>query len=149
MLQHCKTLEQRCEQYQKAQIKGRAELTTLSAATATASSVHQNNVTLHNTKCTRCGYKHPHDNCPAKGKGCYNCHGLNHYTALCRCSKQRKTALSGPLADPSIGNIAKADKVVIPLASTDSHATEAPVLPTHIEHHISQEDREALLDLSK
>ena len=27
LLQHCKTLEQRCEQYQKAQIKGRAELT--------------------------------------------------------------------------------------------------------------------------
>ena len=40
LLQHCKTLEQRCEQYQKAQIKGRAELTSLSAATATASLVH-------------------------------------------------------------------------------------------------------------
>ena len=49
LLQHCKTLEQRCEQYQKAQIKGRAELTTLSAETATASSVHQDNITLHNT----------------------------------------------------------------------------------------------------
>ena len=34
LLQHCKTLEQRCEQYQKAQIKGRAELTTLSAASS-------------------------------------------------------------------------------------------------------------------
>ena len=44
-------LEQQCEQFQKAQIKGRAELTTLSAATATASSVHQDNVTLHNTQC--------------------------------------------------------------------------------------------------
>ena len=92
LLQHCKTLDQRCEQYQKAQIKGRAELTTLSAATARASSVHQDNVTLHNTQCTRCGYKHPLDNCPAKGKECYNCHGLNHYTALCRCPKQRKNS---------------------------------------------------------
>ena len=92
LLQHCKTLEQRCEQYQKAQIKGRAELTTLSAATATASSVHQDNVTLHNTQCTRCGYKHPRDNCPAKGKECYNCHGLNHYTVLCRHPKQRKNS---------------------------------------------------------
>ena len=81
LLQHCKTLEQRCEQYQKAQIKGRAVLTTLSAATASASSVHQDIVTLHNTQCTRCGYKHPHDNCQAKGKECYNCHGLSHYTA--------------------------------------------------------------------
>ena len=57
---------------------------------APQSSVHQDNVTLHNTQCTRCGYKHPHDNCLAKGKECYNCHGLNHYTALCRCPKQRK-----------------------------------------------------------
>ena len=47
LLQYCKTLEQRCEQYQKAQIKGRAELTTLSAATATASSVHQDNVSSY------------------------------------------------------------------------------------------------------
>ena len=92
LLQHCKTLEQRCEQYQKAQSKGRAELTTLSAATATASSVHQDNVTIHNTQCTGCGYKHPCDNCPAKGKECYNCHWLNHYTALCRCPKQRKNS---------------------------------------------------------
>ena len=76
-------------------------LETLSAATTTASSVHQDNVTLHNTQCTRCGYKHPCDNCPAKGKKCYNFHGLNHYTALCRCPKQRKTnpfrATSRPL----------------------------------------------------
>ena len=85
-------LEQQCEQFHKAQIKGRAELRTLSAATATASSVHQYNVTLHNSQCTRCGYKHPHDNHPAKDKECYNLHGLNHYTTLCRCPKQRKNS---------------------------------------------------------
>ena len=39
--------------------------------------------------------------------------------------------------------------VVIPLASTDSPATEAPVLPTHEDHLISQEDIEALLVLNK
>ena len=60
-----------------------------------------------------------------------------------------KTALSGPLADLTIGNIAKADKVVILLASTGSHTIEAPVLPTPVDHHISLEDKEALLDLSK
>ena len=69
-------------------------------------------------------------------------------TALCRHPKQRKTALSGPLADPTIGNIAKTDKVVISLTSTGSPATEAPVLPTHVDHLISQEDREALLDFN-
>ena len=113
------------------------------------SSVYQDNVTLHNSQCTRCGYKHPHDNCPAKGKEYYNCHGRNHYTALCRHPKQRKIALSRPLADPAIENIAKADKVVILPANTGSPTTEAPVLPTHVDHYISQEDREALLDLSK
>ena len=91
LLQHCKMLEQRCEQFQKAQIRGRAELTTLSAATATASSVHQDNITLHQIQCNRCGYRHPRDNCPAKGKECYNCHGMNHYTALCRRPKQNKS----------------------------------------------------------
>ena len=39
--------------------------------------------------------------------------------------------------------------VVIPLASTGSPITEAPVLPTHVDHLISQEDIEALLDLIK
>ena len=86
----------------------------------------------------------------AEGKECYNCYGLNHYTALCRHPKQRKkTALSGPLADPTIGNIPKADMVVIPPASTGSCTTEVPVLPTHKDHLISQGDREALLDLNK
>ena len=72
LLQHCKTLEQCCEQYQKAQIKGHAELTTLSAATATSSSVHQDAITLYHTQCTKCIYKHPWDKCPAIGKECYN-----------------------------------------------------------------------------
>ena len=41
LLNHCKPLEQRCEQYQKAQPKGRAELTTITAALSITSSVHQ------------------------------------------------------------------------------------------------------------
>ena len=39
--------------------------------------------------------------------------------------------------------------VAIPLASAGSPATEALVLPTHIDHLISQEDIEALIDLNK
>ena len=59
-------------------------------------------------------------------------------TTLCYVDilNKGKTALSGPLADPTIENIAKADKVVIPQASSGSHNTEAPVLPTHIAHLI-------------
>ena len=76
-------------------------------------------------------------------------HGLNHYTALCRHPKQRKNSPFRTTSRPAIGNIAKADKVAILLAKTGSHATEAPVLPTYVDHNISLEDREALLDLSK
>ena len=48
-----------------------------------------------------------------------------------------------------MGNIAKADMIVIPPASIGSPAIEASVLPTHVDHLISQEDREALIDLNK
>ena len=88
LLQHYKTLEQSCEQYQKAQLKGRAELTTLSAATATSSSVHQDAINFSHTQCTKCGYKHPQDKYPATGKECHNCHRTGHYTALCRYPRQ-------------------------------------------------------------
>ena len=90
LLQHCKTLEQCCGQYQKAQLKGLAELTTVSAATATSSSVHKDAITFSHTKCTKCRYKHPWDSCPATGQECYNCHRTGHYIALCRCPRQAK-----------------------------------------------------------
>ena len=92
LLQHCKTFEQNHEQFQKAQIKGHAELTTLSAATAAASSVYQDTITTHSTQCMKCGYKNPQGNCPATGKECYNCHGTGHYTTLCRCLRYTKNA---------------------------------------------------------
>ena len=47
LLNHCKLLEQRCEQFQKAQMKGRAELTTITAASFVTSSIHQDAVTTH------------------------------------------------------------------------------------------------------
>ena len=47
LLAHCKLLEQRCEQYQKAQLRGRAELTTITVAASVTSPVHQDTVTTH------------------------------------------------------------------------------------------------------
>ena len=44
LLAHCKLLEQRCEQFQKAQLKGRAELTTITVTASLTSSVHQDTV---------------------------------------------------------------------------------------------------------
>ena len=85
LLAHCKLLEQRCEQFQKAQLKGRAELTTITVAASVTSSVHQDTVTIHKkSNCTRCGYNHPKGSCQASGQQCYNCSRFGHYTALCK-----------------------------------------------------------------
>ena len=85
LLAHCKLLEQRCEQFQKAQLRGRAELTTITVAASVTSSVHQDTVTTNKmSNCTRCGYNHPKGSCPASGQQCYNCSGFGHYRALCK-----------------------------------------------------------------
>ena len=46
LLQHCKQLEQCCEHFQKAQLKGRAELVSLTVA-STKTSIHQDAITTH------------------------------------------------------------------------------------------------------
>ena len=61
LLNHCKLLEQRCEQYQKAQLKGRAHLTTLTVATSTTSTIDQDSITRQRN-CHQCGYNHPRGN---------------------------------------------------------------------------------------
>ena len=83
LLQHCKSLEQRCKQFKKAQQKGRAELTTLTTASATHTSLHQDAITTH-YNCHRCGYSHQQNNCPATGQRCHKCNGIGHFSALCR-----------------------------------------------------------------
>ena len=69
LLNHCKLLEQRCEQFKKAQMRGRAQLTTITAASSGNSSIHQDTINKHprHLKCSRCGYNHPIGNCPASG----------------------------------------------------------------------------------
>ena len=84
-----------------------------------------------------------------KSKECYNCYGLNHYNTLCRHPKERKSSPFRTTSRPTIGNLARADVGVIPLASTGSPTTEAPVLPTHLDHLISQKDIEGLLDVNR
>ena len=83
LLQHCKQLEQRCEQFQKAQQRGRAELTTLANASVTHTSIHQDAITTHQN-CHKCRYNH-HINrdCPARGQRCYKCNKLGHFSHLC------------------------------------------------------------------
>ena len=89
LLQHCKHLEQCCEDFQKAQQKGRAELTSLGTA-VTTNTIHQDAITTHlnHNTCYRCGYRHTNRECPAIRQRCHDCNGMNHFTALCKSRRQ-------------------------------------------------------------
>ena len=71
-------------------MKGRAQLTTITAASSGNSSIHQNAINKHprQLRCSHCGYNHSIGNCPASGQQCYNCNGIGHYTALCKKPRQ-------------------------------------------------------------
>ena len=88
LLAHCKLLESYCEQYQKAKEKGQADLTTITAETSSASSIHTDALSIY-PHCNKCGYSHPCSKCPVQGKTCYVCCGSNHYTALCKWKKMQ------------------------------------------------------------
>ena len=90
LLNHCKHLEQWCKQFQKAQLKGRAQLITLTAATSTHSSIHQDAITVNST-CRRCGNSHLRGNCPNTGQRCNNCNRIGHFSDLCRSRNTRYT----------------------------------------------------------
>ena len=79
-LNYCTQLEARCKQYQQAQVQGRTQLTSITVALATPSSLHAQSATTN----VSCGYTHPCVNCPAFNRECYNCHNKGHFTALCR-----------------------------------------------------------------
>ena len=83
LLHHCKLLEQRCKQYRKAQQKGHAELTTLTTASTTQTSLHHDAITIQ-FDCYRCGYRHQRNNCPATGQRCHKCNALGHFATLCK-----------------------------------------------------------------
>ena len=84
LLAHCKQLEARCEQFQLAQVKGRAHLMSITSASSNDSSIHANIQTTVKQPCSRCGYIHLCGSCPAYIHECYNCHNTGHFTALCR-----------------------------------------------------------------
>ena len=86
LLNYCTQLEASCKQYQQAQAQSRAQLTTITAASATPSSLHTNmQSATTNVSCKRCGYTHHHVNCPAFNR--VICHNKGHFTALCRKPK--------------------------------------------------------------
>ena len=91
LLNYCTQLEARCEQYQQTQVQGRAQLTAITAASATPSSLHANTQsTTTNISCKRCGYTHLCTNGPAFNCECYNCHNKGHFTALCRRPRTKR-----------------------------------------------------------
>ena len=82
LLNYCTQLEARCNQFKQAQVQGRAQLASITLASVSHSLPIQSATTQ--ITCKRCGYRHPHTNCPAFNKECYNCHNKGHFTALCR-----------------------------------------------------------------
>ena len=66
LLSHCKLLESRCKQYQKARERGWADLKSISAATASASSINMNALTTQ-AGCNMCSYMHPPNECLTYG----------------------------------------------------------------------------------
>ena len=58
LLTHCQLFEACCKQYQKAKEKGWADITSITAVTTTASSIHTDALSTF-PWCTKCGYFHP------------------------------------------------------------------------------------------
>ena len=83
LLQHCKHLEQCCKHFQKAQQKGRAELTSLGTA-KTTNTIHQDAITTHHNynNCYRCRHHHQPNDCPGRGQRCYYCNNIGHFSHL-------------------------------------------------------------------
>ena len=89
LLNYFTQLEARCEQFKQVQAQGRAQLSSITMASATPSLLlAQSGIT--NISCKRCGYTHPHTSCPTYNKECYNCHSKGHFTALCSKPKQSR-----------------------------------------------------------
>ncbi len=59
----------------------------------------QNNNTKMVNDCGYCGRSHPVRKCPAYGKSCNKCSKLNHFSSVCRQSKQVNMIKSGQLRD--------------------------------------------------
>ena len=45
-------------------------------------------------RCGKCGKSHERDNCPAYGKTCNRCQGINHFKAVCHSKVTAKMAQS-------------------------------------------------------
>ena len=90
LLFHCKLLESRCKQYQKARDRGHADLASITVVST--SSTHTDALTTsQHTHCNKCGYSHPSTKCPAYGQQCYMHGSSNHFTALCKQRRQQQT----------------------------------------------------------
>ena len=100
LLSHCRLLESRWKQYQKARERGWADLVSITTATASAFSIHADALTTQ-FHCNKCNYTLHPNKCPTLGQQCYTCGGSNHFTALCR---QRNRRQRQPPNTPHKGN---------------------------------------------
>ena len=136
LLQHCKTLEQHCEQYQKAQIKSHAEQPSLQQQ-------------LHHSQFTRMLSPHTTSSAPSEDTNTLETNALqlakNATTAMEQNTTQHSAGaqdkqemiILGPTAGPTIETPTTTDTTANLPAGTDSSAKGTPV--THIDHLTLQE----------
>ena len=138
LLQHCKSLGQRCKHYRKAQQKGRAELTSLATASVTSNAIHQDAITTHpnHNNCYRCGYHHQPNDCPARGQRCYYCNNIGHFSHLCK-SQNTLTATDTTQEDQATEDTVEDLQADLPVdqATEADHTTDAQG-DTEAPHHI-------------
>ena len=54
----------------------------------------KNTQSRYNKSCFNCGHTYPHEGiCPAKGKTCHSCGKLNHFSKVCRSSRQKPPSM--------------------------------------------------------
>ena len=109
--------------------------TLINSASSITSSVHKDAVTTHpsQTKCSRCGYRHPKNNCPVLGKQCYDCSGIAHFTSLCKRPRTADTPRTVTIrAGPSREYPVATDTAANHAAEADNHAeAQVEALLTH------------------
>ena len=79
----CGIVETWSKQFQKAKENSCTKLTTITAAIASTTLIHQGSLNAQ-LECRKCSDNHTKSNCSMYRRDCYNCDRKGHFTSLCR-----------------------------------------------------------------
>ena len=86
-------------------------------------------------RCGKCGKSHERGNCPAYGKTCDRCKGINHFKAVCHSKVAAKTGQSPH------GSRSHSRLDVVPRGATMARAKEVATVNTRRRHQRSRRSR--------